>query len=457
MSRPTTAELAAWDRQYLWHPFTQMQDWLAEEPLIIEAGDGNYLVDTDGHRYLDGVSSLWCNVHGHRKRELDEALIAQTQRIAHTTMLGLANVPATELAKRLIELAPPGLTRVFYSDAGATAVEIALKLALQYWQLKGETTRTRFAALTEAYHGDTLGAVGVGYSETFHRFFRPVVTPALRLDPPHVFRWQQHQSPARAVELALADARRVFAEHGAELAALIVEPLMQGAAGMWAQPLGYLPALAELAREHGTLLICDEVATGFGRTGRLFAVEHEHVRADLLCLGKGITGGYLPLAATLASEAIFDAFLAPYERFEAFFHGHTYTGNPLACAVAVANLDVFAAEQVVERVQARATLLAGLLAETAARIPQVGDIRQWGLMVGLELVRDAETRAPYDPALKIGQRVVRAARRRGVIIRPLGGVIILMPPLSITEAELERLVRVTAESIQEAVAEVSAS
>ena len=457
MSRPTTAELAAWDRQYLWHPFTQMQDWLAEEPLIIEAGDGNYLVDTDGNRYLDGVSSLWCNVHGHRKRELDEALIAQTQRIAHTTMLGLANVPATELAKRLIELAPPGLTRVFYSDAGATAVEIALKLALQYWQLKGETTRTRFAALTEAYHGDTLGAVGVGYSETFHRFFRPVVTPALRLDPPHVFRWQQHQSPARAVELALADARRVFAEHGAELAALIVEPLMQGAAGMWAQPLGYLPALAELAREHGTLLICDEVATGFGRTGRLFAVEHEHVRADLLCLGKGITGGYLPLAATLASEAIFDAFLAPYERFEAFFHGHTYTGNPLACAVAVANLDVFAAEQVVERVQARATLLAGLLAETAARIPQVGDIRQWGLMVGLELVRDAETRAPYDPALKIGQRVVRAARRRGVIIRPLGGVIILMPPLSITEAELERLVRVTAESIQEAVAEVSAS
>ena len=457
MSRPTTAELAAWDRQYLWHPFTQMQDWLAEEPLIIEAGDGNYLVDTDGNRYLDGVSSLWCNVHGHRKRELDEALIAQTQRIAHTTMLGLANVPATELAKRLIELAPPGLTRVFYSDAGATAVEIALKLALQYWQLKGETTRTRFAALTEAYHGDTLGAVGVGYSETFHRFFRPVVTPALRLDPPYVFRWQQHQSPARAVELALADARRVFAEHGAELAALIVEPLMQGAAGMWAQPLGYLPGLAELARQHGTLLICDEVATGFGRTGRLFAVEHEHVRADLLCLGKGITGGYLPLAATLASEAIFDAFLAPYERFEAFFHGHTYTGNPLACAVAVANLDVFAAEQVVERVQSRAALLAGLLAETAARIPQVGDIRQWGLMVGLELVRDAETRAPYDPALKIGQRVVRAARRRGVIIRPLGGVIILMPPLSITEAELERLVRVTAESIQEAVAEVSAS
>jgi adenosylmethionine-8-amino-7-oxononanoate aminotransferase len=454
MSRPSTDDLVAWDRQYLWHPFTQMQDWLAETPLIIERGDGNYLIDTDGNRYLDGVSSLWCNVHGHRKPELDAALVAQSERIAHTTMLGLANVPAIELAKRLIDIAPPGLTRVFYSDAGATAVEIALKLSLQYWQLKGETKRTIFAALTEAYHGDTLGAVGVGYSDTFHRFFRPVVTPALRLDPPHVFRWQQHQSPARALELAIADARRVFAEHGDELAALIVEPLMQGAAGMWAQPLGYLPALADLARQHGTLLICDEVATGFGRTGRLFAVDHEGIAADLLCLGKGITGGYLPLAATLASEAIFEAFLAPYERFEAFFHGHTYTGNPLACAVAIANLDVFAAEQVMVRAAARGELLAGLLAETAGRIPQVGDVRQWGLMVGLELVRDAETRAPYDPALKLGQRVVRAARRRGVIIRPLGSVIILMPPLSITAEELERLVRVTTESIQEAVAEV---
>ena len=448
MSKPTTAELAAWDRQYLWHPFTQMRDWLAEEPIVIERGEGNYLIDTEGNRYLDGVSSLWCNVHGHRKRELDEALAAQTARIAHSTMLGLANVPATVLARRLIELAPAPLSRVFYSDAGATAVEIALKLALQYWQLRGEPRRTRFVALTEAYHGDTLGAVGVGYSATFHRFFRPVITPALRIDPPHVFRWQQHQSPARALELAIADAERVFAAHGGEVAALIVEPLMQGAAGMWAQPLGYLPALRELTRRHGALLICDEVATGFGRTGRLFAVEHEGVAPDLLCLGKGITGGYLPLAATLTSEAIFDAFLAPYERFEAFFHGHTYTGNPLACAVALANLDVFAAERVVPRVAERAAQLAGLLGECAGDLPWVGDVRQWGLMVGLELVRDAETRAPFDPALRVGHRVVQAARRHGVMLRPLGNVVILMPPLSITPAELENLVRVTAEAIQ---------
>ena len=448
MTCPSSAELIAWDRQYLWHPFTQMRDWLAEEPVIIERGEGNYLIDTDGNRYLDGVSSLWCNVHGHRKRELDEALAAQTARIAHSTMLGLSNVPATVLAKRLVELAPPGLTRVFYSDAGATAVEIALKIALQYWQLRGESQRTRFLALTEAYHGDTLGAVGVGYSETFHRFFRPVITPALRIDPPHVFRWQQHQSPARALELAIADAERVFAARGHELAALIVEPLMQGAAGMWAQPLGYLPALRDLARRHGTLLICDEVATGFGRTGRLFAVEHEGIAPDLLCLGKGITGGYLPLAATLASESVFEAFLAPYERFAAFFHGHTYTGNPLACAVAIANLDVFAAERVVDHVTERASQLADLLAAATGQLTCVGDVRQWGLMVGIELVRDPETRAPFDPSLRIGHRVIQAARLRGVMLRPLGNVLILMPPLSITAAELETLVRVTVESIE---------
>jgi len=451
MSAPTTAELTAWDHQYLWHPFTQMRDWLAEPSLVIERGEGNYLIDSDGRRYLDGVSSLWCNVHGHRKAELDAALKAQCDRIAHSTMLGLTNVPATLLAKRLIALAPAPLTRVFYSDAGATAVEVALKLALQYWQLRDEPRRTRFAALTEAYHGDTLGAVGVGYSDTFHRFFRPVVTPALRIDPPHVFRWQQRHTPERALALALEDAERVFATHGDELAALIVEPLMQGAAGMWAQPTGYLPRLRELTRRHGTLLICDEVATGFGRTGRMFAVEHEQVEPDLLCLGKGITGGYLPLAATLASEAIFEAFLAPYESFEAFFHGHTYTGNPLACAVALANLDVFEREAVVPRTGERACQLAGLLADLASRVPQVGDIRQWGLMVGIELVREREARAAFDPALRIGQRVVRVARRRGVILRPLGNVIILMPPLSISRDELAQLARVAVEAIEEAV------
>jgi adenosylmethionine-8-amino-7-oxononanoate aminotransferase len=452
MTSPSRRQLETWDHRHLWHPFTQMQEWLSEPPLIIERGDGNYLIDTQGRRYLDGVSSLWCNVHGHRKPELDEALRAQTERIAHTTMLGLASVPAIVLAKRLADLTPAPLTRVFYSDAGATAVEIALKIALQYWQLRGRTQRTRFVSLTEAYHGDTLGAVGVGYSETYHRFFRPVLPAALRINPPHVYRWLQGHDPQRALELAVADAERVFSVHGHEVAGLIVEPLMQGAAGMWAQPLGYLRVLRELTRRYDTLLLCDEVATGFGRTGRLFAIDHERIEPDLLCLGKGITGGYLPLAATLVSEELFSAFLAPYERFEAFFHGHTYTGNPLACAVALANLDVFERESVVERAQRRAAELAAALEAQCAGLPHVGDIRQWGLMVGIELVRDRRKRAPYDPGARVGVRVIREAREHGVILRPLGNVIILMPPLSISAEEIRLLVDVTARSIDAATA-----
>jgi adenosylmethionine---8-amino-7-oxononanoate aminotransferase len=446
--RPSTHELVEWDRRHVWHPFTQMQEWFAEEPLFIERGDGNYLIDTEGRRYFDGVSSLWCNVHGHRKRELDEALREQIDRVAHTTMLGLGNVPATVLAKRLVEITPASLTRVFYSDAGATATEIAFKLALQYWQLRGETRRTRFVALTEGYHGDTLGAVSVGYSEAFHRFFRPVLSPALQVDPPHLHRWLRGESAERAEELAVAEAERVFAAHGAEIAALVVEPLMQGAAGMWPHGPGYLRALRELTRRHGTLLICDEVATGFGRTGRMFAVEHAAVEPDILCLGKGLTGGYMPLAATLASEEIFAAFMAPYEQFHAFFHGHTYTGNPLACAVALANLDVFEKERVVERVRLRAERLAGALAERCTPLEHVGDIRQCGLMVGIELVADARGRLPFPPEARIGHRTILEARRRGLILRPLGNVIVLMPPLGIAELETDWLAAMTAESIE---------
>lgn len=447
MHTPTTTQLVALDHRYLWHPFTQMQDWLRDTPLVIERGEGNYLIDTEGRRYLDGVSSLWCNVHGHRKRELDDALHAQVDRIAHTTMLGLGNVPAIVLAERLIAIAPKGLTRVFYSDAGATAVEIALKMALQYWYLRGAPQRTRFLALTEGYHGDTLGAVGVGYSDTFHRFFRPVVQPSIQINPPHVFRWRHGRSAAEALGLAIDEAERAFAQHGHELAAAIVEPLMQGAAGMWQQPVEYLPALEKLARRYGTLLICDEVATGFGRTAEMFAVEHGDVHPDIFCLGKGLTGGYLPLAATLATEEIFSAFLQPYETFQAFFHGHTFTGNPLASAVAVANLEVFAQEGVVARVRARATELSELLAERCASLAHVGDIRQCGLMVGIELVRDCQRREPYDPALKVGARVVQEIRRHGVILRPLGSVIVLMPPLSVTPDELALLVDATSQGI----------
>jgi adenosylmethionine-8-amino-7-oxononanoate aminotransferase len=443
------ATLAAWDHRHLWHPFTQMAEWLAEPPLVVAAAEGTTLIDVEGRRYLDGVASLWCNVHGHRHPRLDAALRAQADRVAHSTLLGLTNVPAIELAHALVGIAPPGLTRVFYSDSGATAVEVALRIALQYQQLRGERARTRFASLVEAYHGDTLGAVGVGYSETFHRHLAAAIVPAVRLPPPHVFRWQQGLDPEAALAAALEAAERTLAAHGPTLAAVVVEPLVQGAAGIWVHPPEYLRALAALARRHGALFIADEVATGFGKTGRMFACEHAQVTPDLLCLAKGITGGYLPLAATLATEEVFAAFLGPYEEFRALFYGHTYTGNPLACAVALASLEVFRAERTLERLAPKIARLAARLAADVAPLPHVGEVRQQGIMVGIELVADRRTRAPYPPAARMGQRVVRAARARGVVIRPLGDVIVLMPPLAIADDDLDRLVDVAREAIAE--------
>jgi len=448
----TGSRLVEWDHRHLWHPFTQMSDWLREEPLVIAEAKGCWLVDAQGRRYLDGVSSLWCNVHGHRHPALDAALRTQLERVAHTTLLGLGSVPAIELAHALVGVVPPGLTRVFYSDAGATAVEAALRVALQYQQLRGATSRTRFASLVEGYHGDTLGAVGVGYSETFHRFVERAVQPAVRLTPPHVFRWQRGMEAEAALAAAVAEAERTLAEHGDGLAAVIVEPLVQGAAGMWIHPPEYLRALHGLARRQGALFIADEVATGFGRTGRMFACEHAGITPDLLCLAKGISGGYLPLAATLATEEVFAAFLAPYEEFRAFFHGHTYTGNALACAVGLASLAVFTEERTLERLQPKVARIRERLAAEIVPLPHVGDVRQQGVMVGIELVADRAARAPYPPAARIGQRVVRAARARSVVLRPLGNVIVLMPPLAIAPSELELLLDVARDAILEATA-----
>lgn len=444
-----TATLVAWDRQHLWHPFTQMQDWLRDDPVLITSADGCSLIDADGRRYLDGVSSLWCNVHGHRHPKLDAAIRAQLDRVAHTTMLGLANVPAIELAHALIDVVPRGLTRVFYSDAGATAVEAALRIALQYQQLRGATGRTRFASLVEAYHGDTLGAVGVGYAETFHRHVAGGIIPAIRLTPPHVFRWERGLSPDAACDAAIAEAERTLAEHGASLAGLIVEPLVQGAAGMWVHPPAYLRALYDLTRRHDTLFIADEVATGFGRTGRMFACEHAGITPDVMCIAKGISGGYLPLAATLATDAVFDAFLGPYEGFTALFHGHTYTGNPLACAVGVASLEVFREERTMEHVGALSARLRERLLADVAPLAHVGEVRQQGVMVGIELVRDRAARTGYAAAERAGHRVILAARRRGVMIRPLGNVVVLMPPLAMSLAEIDELVDATRAAIVE--------
>ncbi len=439
-------DLAEKDRRFIWHPFTQMDEWLRTEPLIIERGEGSWLVDVEGNRYLDGVSSLWVTVHGHRKRAIDRAVKAQIDRVAHSTLLGLANVPSIELAERLVALAPRGLSRVFYSDSGSTAVEIALKIAFQYQQQRGQTSRTRFIHFANAYHGDTLGSVSVGGIDLFHAIYRPLLFDAVRAPAPHGRRCPDGLDARACGRESLARLEASLAERGPEIAGAIVEPLMQGAAGMIPQPPGWLAEVRRLCLAHGVLLIADEVATGFGRTGTMFACEQEGVSPDLLCLAKGITGGYLPLAATLATEEIFGAFLGRYDEFKTFFHGHTYTGNPLACAAALANLDLFEKERTLERLQPKIRRLARRLREIAA-LPHVTDIRQRGFMVGIELAADAAGRTAYPVEMRMGHQVCLEARRRGAILRPLGDVVVLMPPLGIRTKELDALLDITRDSI----------
>ena len=422
-------DLAADDRRFLWHPFTQQQGWIEEDAPIIESAERCELIDVDGRRYIDGVSSLWCNVHGHRHPAIDIAVRDQMDRVAHSTMLGLSHRPAIELARRLVEIAPDGLSRVFYSDSGSTAAEIAVKMAFQYWQQQGgaDARRTRFISLREAYHGDTIGSVSVGGIDLFHGAYGPLLFGALHAE-------------AGDIE----DMARLFAAHPGEIAAVIVEPLVQGAAGILVQPPGYLADVRALCDEYGAFLICDEVATGFGRTGRMFACEHEDVSPDFMCVAKGITGGYLPLAATLTTERVYEGFLGRHEEFRTFFHGHTYTGNPLACAAAIATLRLFEQERTLEALAPKITLLEEML-EQIGRMPGVAEVRQRGFMCGIEL-------SGFSVADRAGHQVTLAARRRGAIVRPLGDVVVLMPPLAITRQELRRLLSIVRDSIEEVVA-----
>jgi len=424
----TTRELAAIDKRVLWHPFTQQRGWTEEEPLIVERAAGCMLYDTEGNAYIDGTASLWCNVHGHAHPAIDAAVRDQLERVAHTTMLGLTHPPAIELAQRLVAIAPPGLSRVFYSDNGSTATEVALKMAFQYWRHRGDERRTGFVTLRNAYHGDTIGSVSVGGIDLFHTRFAPLLFETWQAEPGD----REHMAA-------------LLRERAGEVAAVIVEPLVQGAAGILTHPDGYLRAVRELCDEHDVLLICDEVATGFGRTGTMFACEQEDVSPDLMCVAKGLTGGYLPLAATLATERIYDAFLGDFAELRTFFHGHTYTGNPLACAAALATLEIFERERTLERLQPKIALLAELLAEHVAPLPAVREVRRRGVMVGIEL-------EDFPLEARMGHQVTRAARRRGALVRPLGDVVVLMTPLSITADELRRLVTITAGAIAEATA-----
>ncbi len=443
--------LWAADHRHLWHPFTQMQDWLREEPLIVDAAEGVHLVDTLGRRYLDGVSSLWCNVHGHRVPEIDDAVRDQLERVAHSTLLGLASTASIECAEAIAAIVPRGLTRVFFSDAGATAVEIALKMAFQHHQLRGDTERKEFVALRGGYHGDTIGAVSLGGIDLFHRIFKPLLFGVHRAPQPYCYRCPLAKTWP-GCELACAgEVERIFEERKGKIAALVLEPVMQGADGMVAQPAGYVRRMRELCDRHGALLVCDEVATGFGRTGTTFAVEQDGVVPDILTMAKGITGGYLPLAATVATEAVFESFLGPFEDQKTFFHGHTYAGNPLACAAATASIRLMKERKVVEGLPAKIAALSRALAP-AARLAHVGDVRQRGLMIGIELVRDRATKEEYPFALRAGHQVILEARKLGAILRPLGNVVVLLPPLAMTEAQLGELAAIALASIEKVTA-----
>jgi len=448
MQNLDTKILQEYDRRYVWHPFTQMREWEESDPVVIVGGEGSWLIDSDGNRLLDGVASLWTNVHGHCRKEINEAVKTQIDRIEHSTLLGLTNDRAALLAKRLVEMAPPGLDKVFYSDNGSTAVEIAVKMAFQYWQQRGKPEKTRFISFRNAYHGDTLGCVSVGGIDLFHGVFRPLLFPTFLAPAPYCYRCPCGAVPDSCGLKCLEELKRIMAEHGDSCAALVIEPLVQGAGGMIVQPPGFVRGVRELCDRYGVLMIADEVAVGFGRTGTMFACDREGVTPDLMALSKGITAGYLPLAATLATREIYDAFLGDYRELKTFFHGHTFTGNPLACAAALASLDLFGKEQLLEALPAKISLLGERL-RMIGEHPHVGDVRHCGMVGGIELVRNKESREPFPWEERWGTAVCLTARRHGLFLRPLGDVIVVFPPLAISLVELEFLMEGIDTSIRE--------
>ncbi|HXC93992.1 MAG TPA: adenosylmethionine--8-amino-7-oxononanoate transaminase [Geobacteraceae bacterium] len=440
MIDPSKETLQDFDRRYVWHPFTQMKEWEAESQIVITRGEGCWLVDCDGNRYLDGVGSVWTNVHGHCHPYINSAIKSQVDRLEHSTLLGLASEKSALLAKRLIDIAPKGLTKVFYSDNGSTAVEIGIKMAFQYWRHMGRPEKSRFISFKNAYHGDTIGAVSVGGIDIFHEVFRPLLFPTIQAPSTYCYRCELcvERNSKRCKMECLAQLERLMEFHCNETAALVIEPLVQGAGGMIVQPEGFVRKVRELCDRFDILMIADEVAVGFGRTGSMFACERESVTPDLMALSKGITAGYLPLAATLTTQKIYDAFLGEYAELKTFFHGHTFTGNPIACAAALASLELFERDDLLNSLKPKIKQLQSRL-ESLRVHPHIGDIRQLGMVAGIELVRNRESREPFDWAERIGVAVCREAQKHGLFLRPLGNVIVIFPPLSISSDEIDYL------------------
>ncbi|MBN2327611.1 MAG: adenosylmethionine--8-amino-7-oxononanoate transaminase [Candidatus Omnitrophica bacterium] len=438
-----------WDHRYIWRPFTQMQDYDQEPPLIISHGRGAYLYDIDGNRYFDGISSLWVNLHGHARPEITEAIARQAANISHSTLLGQGNIPSIELAKRLVDLTPPGLDKVFYSDNGSTANEVALKMAFQYWRQVGRPEKMKFVTFDGAYHGDTIGSVSLGGIDLFHGIFGPLLFKRCSAPYPVFSKYTSQESPQAVAQRSLDAVKSIFKQHNNQIAALIVEPLIQGASGIRTAAPGFLSSLRELCTRYDVLMICDEVFVGFGRTGAMFACEHESVSPDFLCLAKGISGGYLPLAATLTAQKIYDAFLGDYAEFKAFYHGHSYTGNQLGCSAALASLDIFETDGVLNRIKPFCKRLEERLDALFEQCDLVGDIHQRGPSAGIDIIRSRRGREPFRPAEKMGAKACLALRKHGIWLRPLGDTLVIIPPLVTTVEQIDDLMDAVEQVLKE--------
>ncbi|MBU2591789.1 MAG: adenosylmethionine--8-amino-7-oxononanoate transaminase [Nitrospinae bacterium] len=444
-------ELEKWDKKYVWHPFTQSSEWDKEDITIIAKGRGVYIEDTLGNRYLDGNSSYWVNIHGHGAQGVSDGIIEQLSKIAHSTLLGQGNIPSIELAKKLVEITPKGLDRVFYSDDGSTAVEAALKMAFQYWQnlSGGKSNKKRFVSLDISYHGDTIGAVSLGGIPLYHRIFGELCFDNIPAPAPYCYRCPLNLTHP-SCNLKCADRlEEIIAKDRENIAAIIIEPLIQMPGGVITQPEGYLTRVREITKKYNVLMIADEVAVGFGRTGKMFACQHENVSPDIMTMSKGITGGTMPLAVTMASEEIFSAFTGEYKDCKTFFHGHTYTGNQLGCAASLSNIELMEKNRVIQNMKRKISKIAKSLKQFA-NLRNVGDIRQRGMIVGIELVTDKEKKTPYPIETRIGNRVAHEAKKRGMIIRPIGNVVIFVPPLVSSKDELRMMTDIMFEAIKEA-------
>lgn len=448
MSHDVT-ELQQRDLNYIWHPCSQMKDYEEFPPIVIKRGEGIYLIDENGKRYIDAVSSWWVNLFGHANERISKALSDQAFQLEHAIFANFTHEPAILLAEKLVKLTPKGLSKVFFADNGSAAVEVALKMSFQYHMQSNKPKKTRFLALSDAYHGETLGALSVGSLGLYNEVFQPLLLNTIRAQGPDCYRCPFNQSRESCQAECISFVEEQFEQHHEELSAVILEPLIQAAAGMKMYPPIYLKKLRELCDRFEIHLIADEIAVGFGRTGTLFACEQAGITPDFMCLSKGITAGYLPLSVVLTTDEVYDAFYDDYQSMKAFLHSHSYTGNPLACRIAVEVMNIFEEEDVIEQNKEKSAFMEKLARDTFERHPYVGEYRQTGMVGAIELVKNKETKEPFDSDLRVGYQIYKIALEKGVLLRPLGNVLYFMPPYIITKEQLQQLMTITFESIEQ--------